>query len=231
MGKKSRKKKGAAPSSPPIEPLGPEVQVSSPDVEASSPEVETSSLDGQAVSPLGLSGPASEAAANEPTVEPQSTEPNLIAEPEVELPARTQLRDPTVVPVPVASSASAPDLELAEEEPEDSRPSRATFTSEADDAPPASLADRRTFLAVGAQAVAGLCALGGAATLGRALVSDRDDASTRRVRVGREGDFARGTVTWVSKHDLFVVHDDNGLWALSGRCTHLGCSLQHIPSG
>ena len=44
-----------------------------------------------------------------------------------------------------------------------------------------------------------------------------------RVVVGRPDEIAPGTVLVLPKHKIYVVRTDQGIYALSATCTHLGC--------
>jgi cytochrome b6-f complex iron-sulfur subunit len=49
----------------------------------------------------------------------------------------------------------------------------------------------------------------------------------RRFPVGRPGDFAPESVTFVSDRRLFVFNTPEGFYAVSAVCTHLGCNVNH----
>ncbi len=55
------------------------------------------------------------------------------------------------------------------------------------------------------------------------------DATTRPL--GALSDFPRHTTTYLPRHRLFLVHHQAGFYALSARCTHLGCLLRLNPNG
>jgi nitrite reductase/ring-hydroxylating ferredoxin subunit len=60
-------------------------------------------------------------------------------------------------------------------------------------------------------------------------------AGPRRARraelLGRVAEFPMSSIQWISARQLFVVHDEDGLWALSARCTHLGCMVRRTALG
>lgn len=51
-----------------------------------------------------------------------------------------------------------------------------------------------------------------------------------KIKVGRPDDFALGG-TWISSTRAFMFRDEEGFFAISGICTHLGCIVSQSPSG
>jgi Rieske Fe-S protein len=74
---------------------------------------------------------------------------------------------------------------------------------------------RRDFLVIGGGAAVAVAA---GACSGAQVVRDA-------IGVGSTSDFASGTVTLVEAGPVLVGHDDGGLYAMSARCTHLGCAV------
>ncbi len=54
---------------------------------------------------------------------------------------------------------------------------------------------------------------------------------SRRVAVGSFTALPQGSQLELRAHELLVLHDAGGLYALSTRCSHLGCSLLVEPEG
>ncbi len=48
-----------------------------------------------------------------------------------------------------------------------------------------------------------------------------------RVVIGRPEEIAPGTVLVLSKQKIYVVRNDDGFYALSSTCTHLGCMTRY----
>ena len=69
-------------------------------------------------------------------------------------------------------------------------------------------------------------ALGLGGILQSYLSAEQAESRPRRVSVGRWDDFPGGTVT--EKHGLYLIRDDEGLFAFKGECPHLGCRFRWI---
>jgi len=94
------------------------------------------------------------------------------------------------------------------------------------------LLGRRDALSIGTLGGVGL-ALGGAILVGaRTLWPRAGRASALRLAAGRAADYAVGQVDGrlLRKHGVWVVREAGGFYALSARCTHLGCRLRHVAS-
>jgi Rieske Fe-S protein len=88
--------------------------------------------------------------------------------------------------------------------------------------------DRRRFLSWGI--------LGGAAGLGlgvggRLVVPPRARDLSRLVPLGPASALPRGGSRHLPVPNVYVIHGQQGLCAISGRCTHLGCALLLRPEG
>jgi cytochrome b6-f complex iron-sulfur subunit len=80
----------------------------------------------------------------------------------------------------------------------------------------------------------GLAALGGAGGLllaGRFVQPYPRRDRSREVELGPAADLPQGAVRHLPDADVYVIHGVGGIYAVSGRCTHLGCSVAHRPSG
>lgn len=88
---------------------------------------------------------------------------------------------------------------------------------------------RRDFLSRTTLWGVGAALLGGALMGLRTLWPRAGRASALRLEAGRPEDFRVGQVSsrLLREHWVFVVRDEEGFYALSARCTHLGCRLKH----
>jgi cytochrome b6-f complex iron-sulfur subunit len=76
-------------------------------------------------------------------------------------------------------------------------------------------------------------AIAGGLVLGlRTLWPRTGKASALRLPAGRPEDYAVGHVHTglLREHWAVVVRSAEGFYALSARCTHLGCKLRHVPA-
>lgn len=53
----------------------------------------------------------------------------------------------------------------------------------------------------------------------------------RRVKIGPPTEFAPGTSTYFDDGRFFVFADEEGIWAISAICTHLGCIVRPSRDG
>ena len=53
----------------------------------------------------------------------------------------------------------------------------------------------------------------------------------KRIWIGKPGDFPINRMTYLPQSRLFILHDHQGLAAMSAICTHLGCVVEHDASG
>lgn len=92
-------------------------------------------------------------------------------------------------------------------------------------------APRRSFLVRAGQGLAGL----GLAVLtwgaARVVWPFRVRDLSRRVVLGPATALPPGSSRHLAGPDVHVIHTTGGIYALSGRCTHLGCSLRRSPEG
>lgn len=91
--------------------------------------------------------------------------------------------------------------------------------------------NRRDFLKLATQgllAVSGMLGLGG---LLRYLSFQSDPPAPRQVSLGLAADFPPGTRQVVAGGQALLIHDDEGLRALSLVCSHLGCLVQAEGEG
>jgi cytochrome b6-f complex iron-sulfur subunit len=53
--------------------------------------------------------------------------------------------------------------------------------------------------------------------------------SNPRVKVGPTDRFPKGSSTFIREINVWIFHDDKGLYAISSICTHLGCVADRVP--
>jgi nitrite reductase/ring-hydroxylating ferredoxin subunit len=90
---------------------------------------------------------------------------------------------------------------------------------------------RRDVLRVAGQAalaVAGVAALAG---VGRYLAFDANPPARARFTLDLPEAYPVGSVTQVPAARAWLVRDPRGIFALSGICTHLGCTVRQAPEG
>ncbi|MFQ5490255.1 MAG: ubiquinol-cytochrome c reductase iron-sulfur subunit [Phycisphaerae bacterium] len=92
-------------------------------------------------------------------------------------------------------------------------------------------ASRRDFLGLAAAwsaVVALVMALLGAMRLPMPSVFPESDS---RVKLGKPNRFAIGSATYFSRHRVWLLRDDQGFYAISSVCTHLGCVAERGDDG
>jgi menaquinol-cytochrome c reductase iron-sulfur subunit len=87
---------------------------------------------------------------------------------------------------------------------------------------------RRTFLQRLTGGVLGLVAAVGSWPMFRALVPNILYEPPKRIRIGAPGGFQNG-MTYLEEHRLFLLRDGNSYSAVSGICSHLGCTVKFAP--
>ncbi len=85
---------------------------------------------------------------------------------------------------------------------------------------------RRALLTLGGGAL-GVASLGGIVTLLRFMSPNVLFEPATRFKVGRVEDIPIGSVLVIPKRKIFVARNDQGCFAMSSVCTHLGCMVQH----
>ncbi|MBI5115616.1 ubiquinol-cytochrome c reductase iron-sulfur subunit [Candidatus Poribacteria bacterium] len=90
---------------------------------------------------------------------------------------------------------------------------------------------RRDFL--GAAALMTCGATLGLATVGMARLPFPAviAGESSKIKIGRPDDIAMGEERWVPSARAFVFRDKDGVHAISGVCTHLGCIVSRAPTG
>lgn len=91
--------------------------------------------------------------------------------------------------------------------------------------------NRREFLLWLRRGLIGLGLAGGALTIERLLRPPRVYQLGQRLNLGPTINLTAGARLYFAAQDLHVFHTPRGICAISGRCTHLGCSLKLEPEG
>jgi cytochrome b6-f complex iron-sulfur subunit len=78
---------------------------------------------------------------------------------------------------------------------------------------------------------AALCVAGGTLLVGRFFWPRRLRDLSRRLKLGPASRLSRGSSRHLPGPDVHVMRTAAGVYAVSGRCTHLGCSVLKQPEG
>lgn len=92
-------------------------------------------------------------------------------------------------------------------------------------------ASRRDFLGLAALGSAVLSALGVLVGTLRVFKPNVRYEESRRFKIGKPGTFPVGTVKQLVEEKAFIFADDDGLYAISSVCTHLGCIVYKTDWG
>jgi cytochrome b6-f complex iron-sulfur subunit len=90
---------------------------------------------------------------------------------------------------------------------------------------------RRDFLGLAALGSAILSALGVLAGILRIFKPNVHYEESRRFKIGKPETFPVGTVKQLVEERAFIFADDDGLYAISSVCTHLGCIVYKTDWG
>lgn len=91
--------------------------------------------------------------------------------------------------------------------------------------------ERRGFLKLVSKGTWAFC-LGGIAILSERFIRPpRNLDLSRRLPLGPLSQLPPGASKHLKNHDVYLFHGPQGLYAMSGRCTHLGCSILRTPEG
>lgn len=104
---------------------------------------------------------------------------------------------------------------------------RTTIVPPAGDYPPT----RRRFLSwlsFGSLGLAGLLSVAGSL---RYLIPEVVYGTSGLLRIGKPADYPPGTRKFLPEARLYVVHAADGFYAVSGVCTHLGCTVNAVDWG
>ncbi len=91
--------------------------------------------------------------------------------------------------------------------------------------------NRRDFLRLASKALITVSALLGLDAMVRFLSYERESSVPKTFDVGRAADFPLGSRTVLPEIPALLVHDENGFFALSLICPHLGCTVDKVPDG
>lgn len=90
---------------------------------------------------------------------------------------------------------------------------------------------RRDFLGLAAFGAAVLASIGALAGSLRFVKADVYSEESKRFKIGKIENFPIGTVRKMDDKNVFIFSDDNGLFAISAVCTHLGCIVSLADFG
>ncbi len=90
---------------------------------------------------------------------------------------------------------------------------------------------RRDFLGLAAVGSVVLSAIGALAATLRIFKPDVRYEESKRYKIGKPENFPAGTAKKLDKEKVFVFADDDGIYAISAVCTHLGCIVYKTDWG
>ncbi len=90
---------------------------------------------------------------------------------------------------------------------------------------------RRDFLGLAAFGTAILASLSALAGSLRIFKSNVYYEESRKFKIGRPENFPVGTVKKLHERNVFIFSDDDGIYAISAVCTHLGCIVYPTEEG
>ena len=87
---------------------------------------------------------------------------------------------------------------------------------------------RRTFLRRATGWIVGFGAVVGTWPLFRSLIPNILYEPPKKFKIGRPQDYQEG-VQFLEKHRIYLIRQGNSYHAISGVCTHLGCTIKYAP--
>jgi cytochrome b6-f complex iron-sulfur subunit len=90
---------------------------------------------------------------------------------------------------------------------------------------------RRDFLGLAAMGTAILGSLGALAGSFRFVKANVYAEESKKFKIGKTDNFPIGTTRKIDDKNVFIFSDDNGLFAISAICTHLGCIVSEAEFG
>jgi Rieske Fe-S protein len=90
---------------------------------------------------------------------------------------------------------------------------------------------RRDFLGLAAFGAAILASLGALAGSLRFVKSNVYSEGSKKFKIGKPENFPIGISRKIDDKNVFIFSDDNGLFAISAICTHLGCIVSSSEFG
>jgi Rieske Fe-S protein len=90
---------------------------------------------------------------------------------------------------------------------------------------------RRDFLGVAAFGAAVLASLSAFAGSLRFFKPNVYPEESKKFKIGKPENFPAGTVRKLDKKNVFIFSDDDGIYAISAVCTHLGCIVHSTDWG
>ena len=91
--------------------------------------------------------------------------------------------------------------------------------------------NRRIFLSRSAGWLMGLSGLAIGSIGLRFTLADFEIGPPSQFAIGYPSEYKMHTLTWLRKHNIFVLCEEKGLGVFSARCTHLGCTVQRTSYG
>jgi len=91
--------------------------------------------------------------------------------------------------------------------------------------------NRRDFLKLSIAGLLGASALAGTAAIIKFLGYSTEPVQKTEFDVGNVSDFPPGSKKVVADVPAMVVHDEDGFFAISLVCTHLGCTVEQSENG
>ena len=90
---------------------------------------------------------------------------------------------------------------------------------------------RRDFLGLAAFGAAILGSIGALAGSLRFVKADVYSEESKKFKIGKIENFPLGTTRKIDDKNVFMFSDENGLFAISAICTHLGCIVSSAEFG
>ena len=90
---------------------------------------------------------------------------------------------------------------------------------------------RRDFLGIAAFGAAILGSIGALAGSLRFVKADVYSEESKKFKIGKTENFPIGTTRKIEDKNVFMFSDENGLFAISAVCTHLGCIVSPSEFG
>ena len=91
--------------------------------------------------------------------------------------------------------------------------------------------DRRNWIKLLGKGMAAACLAGWSAAAVRFGWPWPRRNAAERVVLGPAAALGRGAAEYLTERNVYVVHGPQGYYALSGRCTHLGCAVAQHAEG
>ena len=90
---------------------------------------------------------------------------------------------------------------------------------------------RRNWLSLAGRSVGGIWLLGAGVVGWRVLAPPPIRDLSQEMDLGQPGRIPVGAIHHLPDEHVFVIHRAKGYYAISGRCSHLGCRVIQLPDG